>query len=53
LKPFYGVDELYAFDKPLQVLLPLTTSSDEFASVLSIHCSPDGKPFSRPIRAGR
>lgn len=43
LKSFYGVDELYALDKPLHVLQPPTGSSDEFASVLSINYSPDGK----------
>jgi|SRR6516162_5386904 hypothetical protein len=40
LKSFYGVDELYALDKPLHVLQPPTGSSDEFASVLSITYSP-------------
>jgi WD40 repeat protein len=43
LKPFYGVDELYALDKPLHVLQPPTGWSDEFARVNSINYTPDGK----------
>jgi WD40 repeat protein len=43
LKPFFGVDEVYALDKPLHVLEPPPPSSDEFAKVLSVDYSPDGK----------
>ena len=43
LKPFFGVDEVYALDKPLHVLEPPLPSSDEFASVLSVDYPPDGK----------
>ena len=43
LKPFFGVDEVYALDKPLHVLVPPNPSSDQFASVLSVDYSPDGK----------
>jgi WD40 repeat protein len=42
LRPFFGVDEVYALEKPLHVLEP-RGSPDEFASVLSIKYSPDGK----------
>ena len=35
LRPFFGVDEVYALEKPLHVLEP-SGSRDEFASVLSI-----------------
>jgi len=43
LKPFFGVDEVYALDKPLHVLQPPNAPGDDFASVLSISYSPDGK----------
>jgi WD40 repeat protein len=43
LKPFFGVDEVYALDKPVHVLVPPIPSSDQFASVLSVDYSPDGK----------
>ena len=42
LRPFFGVDEVYALEKPLHVLEP-SGSRDEFASVLSIKYSPDNK----------
>ena len=42
LKSFFGVDEVYALDKPLHVLQP-PSPSDQFPSVLSINYSPDGK----------
>lgn len=43
MRPFYGVDEVYALDKPLHVLQPPNASGDDFGSVLSINYSPDGK----------
>ncbi|HVO63751.1 MAG TPA: hypothetical protein VMT53_22700 [Terriglobales bacterium] len=43
LKSFYGVDEVYALDKPLHVLQGPNPRGDDFASVLSINYSPDGK----------
>ena len=42
-KSFYGVDELYALDKPLRVLEAPRASRDEFASALDVDYSPDGK----------
>jgi WD40 repeat protein len=42
-KSFYGVDELYALDKPLRVLEAAISSGDEFASALDVDYSPDGK----------
>jgi WD40 repeat protein len=42
-KSFYGVDELYALDKPLRVLEAPRASLDEFASALDVGYSPDGK----------
>ncbi len=43
LKPFYGVSELYALEKPLYVLESPAGSGDEFASVLTIKYSPNSK----------
>ena len=43
LNPFFGVDKVYALDKPLHVLVPPSPSSDQFDSVLSADYSPDGK----------
>ena len=42
-KSFYGVDELYALDKPLRVLEAPRASRDEFASALDADYSPDSK----------
>jgi WD40 repeat protein len=42
-KSFYGVDKLYALDKPLRALEPPRASGDEFASALSVGYSRDGK----------
>ena len=42
-KSFYGVDELYALDKPLRVLEAPRSSRDEFASAVDVDYSPDGK----------
>jgi WD40 repeat protein len=42
-KSFYGVDELYALNKPLRVIETPTASRDEFASALDVDYSRDGK----------
>jgi len=42
-KSFYGVDELYALDKPLRVLEAPRAPGDEFASAVDVGYSPDGK----------
>lgn len=43
LKSFFGVDEVYALDKPLHVLQAPNPPGDDFTSVLSINFSPDGR----------
>jgi hypothetical protein len=48
-KSFYGVDELYALDKPLRVLEEPRASRDEFASALDANYSPDSKFLLSPV----
>jgi len=43
LRLFYGADEVYALEKPLHVLQPPDPPGDDFASVLSVHYSPDSR----------
>lgn len=53
LKPFYGVDEVNALEKPLHVLEPPAGPRDQFGDVLSIRYSPDSKRIFTTHHDGR